>query len=376
MENATGGWIVGDWQERAIELKQQGRTYNEIASILSIEYPRESFSHGRVRGWLRRHGHSGTVATHTPATFDLKAELRRGMSLDDIAKKAGASSRVAKAMIDDLTDQGLCIDERDGFYSLSKVPHAEPTTTERDWRGDRIIRFGVVSDCHFGSHFTQIGLLHEAYDFFKAEGVADIYNPGDLTEGENMRQGHAYECYVHGADAHTDEVVKNYPQRDGITTHYILGNQDLSFMKHVGLDISRQISALRPDMVSLGIEQAYVKLTPNCLLELRHPSSGSAYAISYKPQKIIESMSGGEKPNMLLLGHFHKAEYLPYRNVHCVQAGTTQAQSNFMRNNNLAAHVGYWLIELRVDDEGQINRFRPEFMPCYKAVKDDWKNYR
>lgn len=266
----------------------------------------------------------------------------------------------------------LVPDKRDDKAAM----YADPVTVCRDWRGDRIIRIGVVSDPHIGSVFTQLTLLHEAYGVFRKEGIRDVYNAGDLTEGENMRQGHVYECYVHGSEQYVDEVVQYYPKVNGITTHFILGNHDLSFMKHAGQDIGRAIARERSDLQYMGISQAYIELTPKCRLEMRHPGGGSAYAISYKPQKMIDAMSGGDKPSILIVGHYHKAEYIPYRNVHCIQAGTLQAQSNFMRDHNLAAHVGYWILTVHVNDDGQINKFVPEFFPFYNMHKDDWKSVR
>jgi hypothetical protein len=86
---------------------------------------------------------------------------------------------------------------------------------------------------------------------------------------------------------------------------------------------------------------------------------------SYHPQKIVESFTGGKKPNVLLLGHYHKAEYLFYRNVHVVQAGTLQDQTSFMQRNFISAHLGFWLVEFRVSGVGEVSRFRCEFVPLY-----------
>ena len=68
----------------------------------------------------------------------------------------------------------------------------------------------------------------------------------------------------------------------------------------------------------LGRDCAIIMLTPNCSLELRHPWDGTAYALSYKIQKMVESMGGGEKPNILAVGHYHKSEYffLQKRTLH------------------------------------------------------------
>ena len=371
-----------DWHDRASELMYSGATDMAVARKLQpICFPQESISpvYERVHSYLRR-VRAREVVPVVPAEFrkeiSVVSILKTGTTIEQLAEKLSVSKRVAKAQIDDLIEQGMCIDEANGVYKLTNVPHSEPQTYDCQWSGDKIIRFGVVSDNHFGSFYTQIGHLHEAYDTFKSEGISLVFNPGDLSEGEKMRPGHEYECYVHGADAHVDEIVKNYPRREGILTKYILGNHDLSFIKHIGMDISRQIDDRRRDMSCLGQERAFVDLTPNCRLDLSHPSGGSAYALSYKIQKMIDAMSGGEKPQILIVGHLHKCEYLFYRNIHCLQAGTTQAQSGFMQRMGLAAHMGYWIVEARVNDSGQINRFKPEWFPFYRAIKDDWKNYR
>ena len=129
-------------------------------------------------------------------------------------------------------------------------------------------------------------------------------------------------------------------------------------------------------MEYLGQDCAIVKLTPNCILELRHPWDGSAYAISYKIQKHVDAMSGGEKPNIFAVGHYHKAEYIFYRNVHCFQSATFCAQTNFMRGKGLAAHMGGWIIDIDVDERGYIQKIIPQLIPFYVAIQDDYKNFR
>jgi hypothetical protein len=122
-----------------------------------------------------------------------------------------------------------------------------------------------------------------------------------------------------------------------------------------------------PEYEFLGEDQARVQFeTPNgtFTLGLLHPGGGSSYALSYRPQKIIESLEGGSKPNMLAIGHHHKAEMLPsYRNVCGVQVGTFERQTPFMARQGLAAHVGGWVIEVHVG-EG-CNRIKGEFVAFY-----------
>jgi hypothetical protein len=92
--------------------------------------------------------------------------------------------------------------------------------------------------------------------------------------------------------------------------------------------------------------------------------SKNSYALSYKPQKIIESLEGGTKPELLTIHHFHKAEYLFYRNVHAFQGATLERQTPFMKNNGLAAHCGYWKIRMKVNPKG-ITEITPTYFPFY-----------
>ena len=255
------------------------------------------------------------------------------------------------------------------------VPNFEPDCSNRSWRGERTIRFGLMGDTQFGSKYAQITALHEFYDICKSEGIATVYHTGDITDGLKMRTGHEYELYEISADGQCDDVVANYPKREGITTYFITGNHDASLYKIAGYDIGRDIANKRSDLVYLGRDCAVVNLTPNCTLELRHPWDGTAYALSYKIQKMIEAMESDSKPNILAVGHYHKAEYLFYRNVHAFQTGCFQGQTPFTRGKGISIHIGGWILTVTVDGEGHVQRISPEFIPYYKSCKDDYKNF-
>lgn len=256
------------------------------------------------------------------------------------------------------------------------IQNLEPNVVEADWDGTKTIKFGLMGDTQFGSKYAQITYLHEFYDICAKEGITDIYHTGDITDGLKMRVGHEYELYVISADEMRDDVVKNYPEIDGITTHFITGNHDASLYKHVGYDIGQAIANQRDDMDYLGRDCAVVHLTPNCTLELRHPWDGTAYAISYKPQKMIEAMESDSKPNILAIGHYHKAEYIFYRNVHCFQTGCFQGQTPFTRGKGISVHLGGWIITIKVDKDGYIKAISPMFIPFYASAKDDYKNFK
>lgn len=221
-----------------------------------------------------------------------------------------------------------------------------------------------------GSLYEHDDVLQLAYKVFRDEGITKVYHAGDICEGENMYHGQRYEIFCHGSDAQIKNCVDRYPQYEGIETYFIEGSHDLSFFKTSGTDIGPKITYGRPDLVFIGREEADILIKTKhgeIIVRLIHPGGGTAYALSYHPQKYIESLSGGRKPNLLIIGHYHKAEYIPcYRNVFSVQAGCIQAQTPFMARRHMAAHVGFWIMEFRIKDNS-IMRLKAEFFTHYES---------
>lgn len=310
------------WHERALEMEREGLRPFEIHRILKDEYT-ETLTYAMVRCYLYRNRNKTNTKPIGPI-----------------------------------------------------IQNQEPELHNAKWDGTQIIKIAIMGDTQFGSKYAQMTYLHNFYDICEMEGIHDVYHTGDITDGLKMRPGHEYELYEHSADGQLETVCKHYPMRNGITTHFITGNHDASLYKHVGYDIGKAIARNRSDMDYLGRDAAVVYLTPNCTLELRHPWDGSAYSISYRPQKMVEAMESDSKPNILAIGHYHKAEYLFYRNVHVLQTGCFQGQTPFTRGKGISVHLGGWIVTVRVSDDGTIQGFSQEFVPYYKSIKDDYMNYR
>lgn len=369
------------WKQEAERLRDQGKGCTEIANEVAPLFGDATHDTVwfRVYRYLKRYdavrASKGWVDPEkTKVVFET---LKKGGTIYEIIEKSGLSDRQATDALHNIAVQGYVIKNTCGFLQISNVvADSEPNVFKEKWDGESLIRFGLMGDTQLNSKYTQITYLHELYDLYEREGIKDVYHTGDIDEGEEMRPGHKYECYTQGADDHIAEIVRVYPKRDEITTNFITGNHDHAFIKRAGLDIGTQIAGFRNDMKYLGMDCAVIQLTPNCTLELRHPGDGTAYAISYKTQKMIDAMSGGEKPNILAIGHYHKVEHLFYRNIHVFQTGTLQAQTPWMKSKQISAHMGGWIIEAYVNDDGSVNRIKPEFIPFYKAIPDDYTNWR
>lgn len=295
--------------------------------------------------------------------------LKKGCTSQDI----GDDPVMVSDLIDELRSEGYLIDYIEDIYSLATNTKKTINHIHRDWDGTKHIKIGVVSDTHIGNVNNQMTFLHDLYDRFQEEGITDVYHSGDVTDGwYPNRSDQVYELHALGADNQVNYVCEHYPKRDGITTHFIIGNHDYTFIRNTGYNIGPAIAMKRPDMKYLGAYNARVWLTPNCDMELNHPGDGSSYAMSYSIQKYIDSLSGGDKPKILINGHHHKFLTMFYRNIHAIECPCTEAQTPFMKSKRLAAHMGGLILDIYVTEDGTIDRFNVELIPLYKALKNDY----
>lgn len=228
--------------------------------------------------------------------------------------------------------------------------------------------FTISSDWHIGSLYAKPDALLEFIQFATSLGIVDHYAAGDIIEGEKMYKGQEYELKDVGYRRQLNAlmaVTEQFPKKAKV--HFVTGNHDESFHKQVGVPVGEQIQMYCPNMNFIAPSNGIIIVdTPSGKLriQLQHPGGGTAYAISYRLQKIIESLEGGNKPHVLAVGHFHKADWLPtYRNVSGFQCGTFQAQTPFMASKASPAHVGGWIVEVILGD--LFNRVKAEFISFY-----------
>lgn len=227
------------------------------------------------------------------------------------------------------------------------------------------ITFGLIGCTHFGSIYCNIPAIEAFYEYVASMGIDTIYHGGDVLDGHKVYRGQEFEVNDVGLDRQLKRLTTF--NNHGITTKFITGNHDQSFKSGNGAPIGDLIEGARMDFEFLGEEQARVEFQTSegkYELMLIHPGGGSSYALSYRPQKIVESLEGGTKPNMLAIAHYHKAEFMPsYRNVATIQTGTFQNQTPFMARQGLAAHVGGWIVRIKVHND--YNAVSSEFISFY-----------
>lgn len=123
------------------------------------------------------------------------------------------------------------------------------------------------------------------------------------------------------------------------------GREDLEYIGHVESDVEVATHAKKPTII-----------------KVQHPGGGSAYARSYTGQKQVESFEGGEKPAILVQGHYHVSNYMNDRNVHVISLPGFQDQTVFARKKRLRMEIGGAILEFKVNpDDGAVTRCRVEF---------------
>lgn len=247
----------------------------------------------------------------------------------------------------------------------------------------REVIFGATSDWHYANSHCREELIQLMYDVFKKEGVSIVFMGGNMIDGELYFN--RYELVAHGLEGQTQYIIKHAPKVEGITTYYITANHHETWTpNYVGLNYGNKLEddmrrAGRNDWEYLSHIEGDIGFKTKegeCVVRIMHPQGGTSYATSYQPQKITESFQGGEKPHMLLIGHYHKLSYFMVRNVHTLQTGCLEDQTGFMRSRHIDAHLGFWIVRATLAPNGSVLKFTPQLYPFFDRkvyqVNRDW----
>ena len=224
--------------------------------------------------------------------------------------------------------------------------------------------FGVVSDTHYGSIWSQPSMVNTfAYEAYN-RGITDMFHIGDISDGDyhTIRPNYVNEVFLYGATAHVDYTAKTLPKYPGMKWRVICGSHDQSHQFNYGpFDFGKELEKRRKDLEYLGQDRAFYYYD-NCKIELFHPGGGTSRILSTKPQNGIDQLVSGTKPNLSLRGHYHKVYYMLYRNIHTLLCPCNVDQSSFMMKNEIPNLMGDYFVTIWYDDNGDIQYIETEPM--------------
>lgn len=235
--------------------------------------------------------------------------------------------------------------------------------------GDAWTKIGLVSDTHLCCREERLDALNAQYDLFVREGVRDVFHAGNIVDGYLPRINGASVLET-SIDGQALYCAHHYPVRAGITTHFITGDDHEGWWQKEGFNFGAYLQMVaerlgRKDLKYIGHVEADVELRCGEFvnrMKIQHPGGGSAYARSYKGQKMVESFQGGEKPAILVQGHYHVSGYSFDRNVHIVGMPGFKDQDMFTRKQHLRCEIGGVILEFKMSSvTGAITRIRPEY---------------
>jgi transposase len=239
--------LSSNWFEEALRKRTEDPSYSlkQISEDYGIHYD-------TVRKKFKKYDqevNGETEEKEINVQEELINLLEKGYSIVRIQDKLHVGNVTIQAMIQDLKSSGYQIMEAGGLVKIVKSVVPVENRYMFDWKGDRVFRYGVVSDTHCCSIFQQQTFLQELYDRFEHEGIEEVLHAGDVTDGYGMRRGHEFVVFRHGADQMIEYVVNDFPSRQGMKTFFITGNHDHTFIKNAGFDIGPTIPRERPDMI-------------------------------------------------------------------------------------------------------------------------------
>jgi hypothetical protein len=246
-------------------------------------------------------------------------------------------------------------------------------------RPDNTFVFGAFGDLHAASKYTRWDVREDLIRRAERAKAQAIFDTGNWIDGE--AKFNKYDLEVVGMDAQCSLLARRHPKTK-LPIYAVAGDDHEGwYAQREGVDIGRYaqhiMRAAGHNWTDLGYMEAHVRLVnantrKSAILAVVHPGGGSAYALSYRPQKIIESYEGGEKPAVALYGHYHKIDAGNVRNVWYAQTGCAQDQTPFMRKKSLEAHVGGLIITLEQDPRtGAILGFDPKMLRYFNRAYCD-----
>lgn len=278
------------------------------------------------------------------------------------SKNSWAVDAIAKIQAGEILDKATAdkffpIMEAAGYnISRSTLEPMEAKSKRIEARVSDRYSFGLYSCTHAGSRWQQWTSLNRFYDEVIAKGGKAFFHAGDLSDGlHKMHRGMEYGQHAIGADAQRDYCIKNFPQREGIKTHVISGNHDLSFVKDSGFNLVKAVCARREDMEYAGDWVADYNLPGGFRMKVRHGQGGLSYSLSYKLQKLCEKLDRRKQPpHLYAVGHWHTpAALAEYQGIYSMLLPAFQGMTPFASSLGIDfSHVGGYFVAYDIDQHG------------------------
>lgn len=225
-------------------------------------------------------------------------------------------------------------------FIWSNVKREVSEVLGEEWR----LRFWMLSDTHVWAKQCAMDEIGEFYDKAKDKWVECFVHAGDILDWEWVYKWQQFEQSEVGMDAQIDKLVKEYPNV-WVPTFFIEGNHDAAFLSRNWADVWRTISLLRDDLKYLGIYDATLKI--NWIkINLHHGAGTSSYSGDYRLLRYIDSLDPNNLPDIVALGHYHRALMSLHNWVQGFLPGAFLKTNLLCKRYNFPNIIWGWIVDI------------------------------
>jgi predicted phosphodiesterase/DNA-binding MarR family transcriptional regulator len=311
-------------------------------------------------------------------------------SLGELSREFRISKDEVKRVIDSINKK----EKRDRIVYYSKSLKFFYVYTEFENKvsikevdlGRNTIRLLAISDTHLLSKYQNLNLLKKLYEE-ETSDVDGILHCGDFTDGPPTRgySGHIYDVVAIPTSTIIEWLIDVYPKpksKDALT-YAILGNHDLWFFRDSGVDILREVSRRRRDIVYSGnIDREFgiVKIK-GILVALFHPEKSRPYTAGqdlqnftkYAEDFVKRHIKDLESVKLCFLGNYHVAATLAVNDKMAIMVPSLKSPDSYFIPRGKSAFIGAWKVSVGVTN-GDIKSFKLEYIDLSNKIDpEDYK---
>ena len=321
-----------------------------------------------------KHVASKTLSGRFGSIDDLVKLTRKSpISFETLCDRLNSPPSKVRALISEAKERGIKLhveNDHVGVQSDTSTERAQsvgvpPTVGKR-------FKLGVISDLHAGSKYCLAEQIRDFVHYAYEQGVREIVVPGDLLDG--FLKHSPFEVVNLSIDGQAQDLCDALPALPGLNYRAICGNHDFSHQEKIGVDVGGYLEMFfrargRNDLHFYGDRSAMLQIG-GIKIHLWHPKKGMGYAKSYAIQKQIEKYSSGEKPHLLLIGHWHVYATVYERGVHgiacpCFQGGG----SAFAKSLGGAPAIGGLILSWCLTEHGTMRSYRHEMRAYFEQER-------
>ncbi len=250
---------------------------------------------------------------------------RQFISINELADLTKTTKGKLAIFLHKMMEQGKDISISNNAVLLNSCEEFPVLSLESD--DDGFIEYAQIADTHLCSKYQQLTALHMFYDEVAKRGIRYVFHAGDAVDGFKVYPLHTSEVFLQTQDDQEDYFVEKYPKRPDVHTIMILGNHPESYLKLSGTDFLKKATRRREDIVYIGRHSGVIER--NGFKFYLHHGDGHAYAESYKLQKLAETFTGADTPDVIIQGHYHTEISIMIRGIYCAHPASFQGRTPY-----------------------------------------------